>query len=214
MVWLKALLGGAIYILVPGPAFLALLAIAAEQGRRAGSLFVLGNLTGDLLWNALALVALIGAHALGAGVFTALGLISGAYLSWLGGRALFAPGRLAEPETLPRPGLHGLAFGMTNPKGYPVALATYTALLASAGPNLTAARLPALLVAVAAGILAADAILICAAGAAPVRRFYRSYAAWFRRGAGLLFLGFGLHTLLTTIAGIRPEISEGLPRRG
>ncbi len=191
-----AALGGAIYIFVPGPAFLALLGIGAAGGRRMGAWFVLGTLAGDLTWSALALVALIGVHRIGPLAFALLGLLCGAYLFRLGARALFARAGAADAGlAVSRPLAHGLAFGLTNPKGYPVALATFTALLSGMRGGLGFTELPRLLAAVFAGVAVADLALVLVAGSAPVRRLYRRFRLAITRASGVLFLGFALHTL-------------------
>ena len=63
-----------------------------------------------------------------------LGLACGIYLCWLGVRGqpreAGADGRTVETT---RPMLRGLAFGLSNPKAYPVAVAMFTALLAGRG---------------------------------------------------------------------------------
>lgn len=60
-----AFLAALSYVLIPGPAFLALLGIGAGQGRKAGALFMGGHLAGDVLWSTLALVAIVGARSVG-----------------------------------------------------------------------------------------------------------------------------------------------------
>ena len=192
---IAAFLGGAIYILIPGPAFLALLALGAAAGRRAALRFAVGNFAGDLMWNGLALLALIGAREVGAGVFAALDLISGLYLGWLGARAL-GVGPPARPAMVPRRALlRGVAFGLTNPKGYPVAVATFAALLSGQPGGLGFAHLPALFVLVAGGIAGADLLLVAVVGLRPFRLFHARYQLWLTRAAGALFLGFGVHAL-------------------
>ena len=192
---IAAFLGGAIYILIPGPAFLALLALGAAGGRRAALRFAAGNLAGDLVWNGLALLALIGAREVGAGVFAALDLISGVYLGWLGARALGA-GQSARRAVVPRRALlRGVAFGLTNPKGYPVAVATFAALLSGQPGGLGFAHLPALFAMVTGGIAGADLLLVAMVGLPPFRRFHARYELRLTRAAGVLFLGFGVHAL-------------------
>lgn len=202
-----AALGGAIYILIPGPAFLALLGIGAASGRSAGAHFVAGTLVGDLTWSALALVALIAVRRIGPLAFDVLGLVCGAYLFRLGAQALFGRGDgAAGGLATVRPFARGLAFGLTNPKGYPVALATFTALLGGAPGLLSFATLPLLLAAVGAGVVAADLILVLVAGSTPVRGFYRRFSHAITRVSGLLFIGFALHTLTGSLADLaRPK---------
>lgn len=193
-------MSGAAYTLAPGPAFLALLGIGASRGRRAGALFLSGHFVGDVLWASLSLTAIIGAKAIGTTVFDILGAVCGAYLCWLGIRAATARQQAdgtvtAEPR---RPLLRGLAFGLSNPKAYPVAVAMFTALLARYASALDWTSFVPLLTAACVGFVAADCVLISVIGAGVVRRFYRRHALWVNRVSGVLFLAFGIHALATT----------------
>ena len=91
----------------------------------------------------------------------------------------------------------GLAFGLSNPKAYPVAVAMFTALLSDHAAALDWTALPPLLAAACAGFITADVILITIIGAGPVRRWYRRHALWVTRASGVLFLGFGLQAIFS-----------------
>ena len=199
-----AFLAALLYVLIPGPAFLALLGIGAVQGRRAGALFMGGHLAGDLLWSTLALVAIVGAKTIGTTVFDVLGLLCGFYLAWIGWSALRAKPRSDGGAVLvvERPLRRGLIFGLTNPKGYPVALATFTALLASSSNALDFDALPALLGVSFFGFLLADIILIAIIGAGMVRRFYRRHELTIVRLSGLLFMGFAVQAVWHAALGL------------
>ncbi len=200
---------GAAYTLTPGPGFLALLGIGAAQGRRAGAGFILGHFAGDVVWSSLALLAIIGARAVGPFVFDVLGLVCGGYLAWLGAKAVGARRRGAEaPVAVVRqPLLRGMAFGLTNPKGYPVAVATFTALLAEHAAELDWRALPPLLAAACVGFLLGDVVLIWIAGAAGVRRIYRRHELWIVRASGVLFLVFAAAALAGAAPGLRRALT-------
>src|SRR3546814_18369258 len=95
-------------------------------------------------------------------VFDVLGLFCGAYLFWLGLKAIRVRQRAdgGLDTQVRRPVLRGLAFGLTNPKGYPVAVAMFTALLAGDAGMLTLSTLPLLPAAAWAGFPFADAIRV------------------------------------------------------
>jgi threonine/homoserine/homoserine lactone efflux protein len=194
---MAAAMAGAIVVLTPGPAVLALLGIGAAQGRRAGAGFLVGHLVGDTLWAMLALTALIGARVIAPVVFQTLAVICGAYLLYLGVRAVLvrrdATGQVST--SVRRPLHRGLMFGITNPKSYPVTLSVFTALLAGNLESLTAANAPLLLGAVFIGFLVADAILIWLVGTPPLRRLYRAGEIWIVRATGVMFIGFAVTTL-------------------
>ncbi|MGO4438035.1 LysE family translocator [Rhizobium sp. RAF56] len=199
-----AFLAALFYVLIPGPAFLALLGIGAGQGRRAGALFMCGHLVGDLLWSTLALVAIVGARTIGTFVFDVLGLVCGLYLAWIGWNAFNAKPRKGEQRlvVVERPFRRGLAFGVTNPKGYPVALATFTALVAGSAGALNASALPMLLLIAFIGFLVAYLILIAFIGAGFVRRVYRAHERTIVRCSGILFMGFAAQALLHATPGL------------
>ncbi|MDQ0137345.1 threonine/homoserine/homoserine lactone efflux protein [Neorhizobium galegae] len=192
------------YTLIPGPAFLALLGIGAGQGRQAGAFFMGGHLAGDVLWSGLALVAIIGAKTVGTTLFDILGVFCGLYLGWIGWSALRAKpkGDGGALVTVEKPLRRGLIFGLTNPKGYPVALATFTALLASSADALDFSALPLLLAVSLIGFLTADLVLIGVIGAGVVRRFYRKHERVIVRLSGLLFIGFAVQALWHSAPGL------------
>jgi threonine/homoserine/homoserine lactone efflux protein len=207
---LASFAAGAAYTLTPGPGFIALLGIGAAQGRGAGAKFILGHFAGDVVWSSLALLAIVGAHAVGPLLFDVLGLICGGYLAWLGAKAVGARRRpTGEPvAVVPRPLLRGMAFGLTNPKGYPVAVATFTALLAGHAAALDWTAVPPLLGAACCGFLSGDVVLIWIAGAARVRRAYQRHEVWIVRGSGVLFLGFAAAALAGAAPGIRRAVAR------
>lgn len=207
---LASTLAGAAYTLTPGPGFLALLGLGAAQGRRAGAGFIFGHLAGDVVWSGLALLAIVGAHAIGPLVFDVLGLLCGLYLARLGVRAVRVRQRSdgAPAIIVTRPLLRGMAFGLTNPKGYPVAVATFTALLAGHAAELDWRALPPLLAAACVGFLAGDCVLIWIAGSGHVRRLYQRHEIWIVRISGLVFLGFAA----AAVAGAAPGLRRALSR--
>lgn len=202
--FLSAFLAAFLYVVIPGPAFIALLGIGAGQGRGAGARFIVGHLAGDTLWTGLALVALVGAHVVGPMVFDLLGCVCGAYLAFIGWRAFRARPRVAGEAVMvvARPFRRGLVFGLTNPKGYPVALATFTALVGGVADRLSFSSLPPLLAASFVGFLVADLVLITIIGAGAVRRFYRRHELAIVRGSGLLFMGFAIQAFWHSVPGL------------
>ena len=199
-----AFMAALLYVLIPGPAFLALLGIGAGQGRKAGALFLGGHFAGDLVWASLALVAIVGARTVGTTVFDVLGLVCGVYLAWIGWTALRAKARAdgLSMMTVERPLRRGLIFGLTNPKGYPVALATFTALLAGSSNTLEFAALPTLLAASCLGFIVADMVLVAIIGASLVRKFYRRHEFAIVRLSGLLFIGFAVQAVWRAAPGL------------
>ncbi|MFC7586315.1 LysE family translocator [Nonomuraea antimicrobica] len=134
----------ALVVLTPGPGVLMVLHLGASGGRRSSFGFVLGHLAGDLVWAALALVALRWVRLVSPVFFAVLTVAGALYLIYLGGRALASARALQAVAPLGgrRAVLRGAAFGVTNPKSYPVTLAIFTAVLGDRVEVLTPATIP------------------------------------------------------------------------
>lgn len=195
-------LAGALYVLSPGPAFLALFSLSAAHGRPAGARFVGGHLIGDLFWTALAFAAIIGVNQLGPALFDALGIGCGLYLCWLGFKAVTSVKGAVAPVGSNRPLITGVLFGLTNPKAYPVSVAMFTALTAHYASSLSWDAAPWLMASAFAGFIVADIILVWAAGLAPVRRVFLRHSLAITRVVGVMFIAFGAKSLLDAGRGI------------
>ena len=191
-----------LYSISPGPAFLALFTLAASRGRAEGAWFLGGHLVGDVSWSALAFAAIVGVSRIGPALFELLCAGCGLYLIYLGARAVMTK-KDAPPRTIGarRPLATGLAFGLTNPKSYPVALAMFSAIVAPYVGEIRMSDAPQLLLAALAGFLAADATLIFAAGLPAVRRFFLSHGVAVTRVVGVLFIAFGAKSLFDAADG-------------
>jgi threonine/homoserine/homoserine lactone efflux protein len=190
------LIAAYLYVVSPGPAFLALFTLSASRGRAAGARFVCGHLVGDVTWGSLAVAAIIGASRIGPTLFELLGFGCGVYLVFLGVRALMTR-KDAPPKMIGanRPLAAGMAFGLTNPKAYPVALAMFSAIVAPYIGALRAVDAPQMLAAAFLGFLLADATLIFAAGLPAVRRFFLTHGVVLTRLVGVVFILFGARSI-------------------
>ncbi|AZC16871.1 MULTISPECIES: LysE family translocator [Pseudomonas] len=201
---LAVITSGFIYAITPGPGVLAVFGIGAARGRQAGAGFLCGHLVGDVVWCSTALVAIVGAREIGSEAFNILGFLSGLYLFWLGLRAIRSKGGSADnPQGAARnPFWHGILFGLTNPKAYPVAVATFTALLSSRAEMLSWSMLPGLIALSFLGGLAAYAILIGIVGARQVRGWYQRHELAITRVCGVMFIGFAVNALVHAVPGL------------
>ncbi|WP_460117340.1 LysE family translocator [Pseudomonas sp. S2_C03] len=197
---MAVLASGFIYGITPGPGVLAVFGIGAARGRRAGAGFLCGHLLGDVIWCSTALIAIVGAREIGSTAFDVLGVLSGLYLFWLGMRAVRAKRSSVEAPQGP-----GVLFGLTNPKAYPVAVATFTALLSSRAELLNWAMLPWLIVLSFVGGLIAYAILVGIVGARQVRSLYQRHELLITRLCGVMFIGFAINALLHALPGLMPN---------
>ncbi|PKH37050.1 lysine transporter LysE, partial [Pseudomonas sp. 43NM1] len=132
------------------------------------------------------------------------GVLSGLYLFWLGLRAIRTQRASADqPQGAARqPFWHGILFGLTNPKAYPVAVATFTALLSSRAELLEWSMLPWLIFLSFIGGLLAYAILIGIVGARRVRSMYQRHELLITRLCGVMFIGFAVNALAHALPGL------------
>ncbi len=198
---LASLAAAYLYVVTPGPAFLALFTLSASRGRASGAWFICGHLVGDVTWGALAVAAIVGANRIGPTLFELLGFICGLYLVYLGARAVMTR-KDAPPRAIgaKRPLATGMAFGLTNPKSYPVALAMFAAIVAPYIGALKLADAPQMFAAFA-GLLLADLTLIFAAGLPAVRRFFLTHGVAVTRLVGVIFILFGAKSIADAAGG-------------
>lgn len=193
-----------IYVLTPGPGFLALFSLTAKEGRGVASRFVAGHLVGDMLWGSLALAGIIGVNQLGPLLFEALGLVCGVYLAWLGFKALVArDAASASVIAGGNPWIAGAVFGITNPKAYPVAVAMFTVLVGQYAGLLTWSLAPQIMATSLVGYILADLILIAIAGMASVRQFFLTHGLIVTRLVGATFVLFGVKSIADAAASYR-----------
>ncbi len=198
---LSVFFAGFVYAVTPGPGVLAVLSIGAAKGRLAAAKFLGGHCAGDVVWYILASASIIGVSSVGERVFQVLGVVSGCYLIYLGIQALRSGGGGNGNALVDRDPLkHGIVFGLTNPKAYPVAAAMFTALLAGQASNLTWADLPGLVAIATLGSLTGDAVYVYAVGVKAMRNFYLRHEVMFTRIAGAIFVAFGGKALYDALA--------------
>jgi len=189
-----AVVAGMVYVLIPGPATLAVLTLSSTQGRKAAARFLLAHLAGDLLWSILALMAIVGVSNLGAGLFNALGVACGIYLIFLGWKALRAPPDAHAP-IIKDPVKAGFAFGLMNPKAYPFAVAVLTTLVGTINAELSWGTAALLLAGCFVGFAIADIIVVFWTGIATVRQIFRVRSGLIGRLSGIVFMAFGVKSI-------------------
>jgi len=201
--WLAFLVASNLLLALPGPTVLVVVSYALGHGRRPAAAVVAGVTLGDFTAMTCSMLGLGAILAASAFVFTGLRWLGGLYLIYLGMRAVMARGDgKAAVIGAERPLLNGVLFGLTNPKSYPVAFATFGALVAPYGDHITWAMTPALIGAAFLGFVAADLILFISIGLPPVRRFFSRYGLWVTRIVGMAFIGFGAKSLVEGAKGL------------
>ena len=192
-----------LYVISPGPAFLALFTLAASKGRASGAWFICGHLVGDVTWGSACGRGDPRRQPAGGDPVRTVGRRLRA-LSHLSRRAGGddAQGRAAAHDRRAPPAGDRARLRPHQPQGLSGragdVLRDRRALCRRASPQPTRRRL---LVAAFAGFLAADATLIFAAGLPAVRRFFLTHGVIVTRVVGLIFIAFGAKSLYDAASG-------------
>lgn len=186
----------AVMAMTPGPANLFAIATGAEKGKAAALLGVAGMNTATLVWFAAAALGL-GALVLAfPRIFHLLTYAGGAYLLWLGGKALYAAWRgsdAGETHAIVRPGRSAFRDGFTVQIANPKAVLFFTAVLP---PFLDAGRpMAAQLAAFAIATIGMDVAMMSTYGLGGAALAAKMRQPRFRR-----FFSAGVGVLLTTAA--------------
>lgn len=159
-----------VVIVIPGPSVLFVVGRALAGGRRVAALSVLGNALGEYV-QVLAVALGIGALAeQSVAAFTALKLVGGAYLVYLGVKTFRDRGSLAaslahetDAPSDRRSFLQGLTVGITNPKTV-VFLAAILPQFVSRGAGAIAGQILVLGLIFAVIAVISDSVWVLAAG--------------------------------------------------
>lgn len=187
-------------LMSPGPNVLAVIGTSMGVGRRHGVALAAGVALGTCLWATSAVLGLSALIASYAGLLTAIKLVGGAYLVWLGVRSLRSAAtpsavRTTETRLAAGPGayfLRGLTVQMTNPKAALALLAITSLGLGDGAPWWVGAT-------IIAGIAALSAIghlaYALAFSTAPVAAAYLRARRWIEAALGAFFCFAGLRLL-------------------
>ncbi|MEL7129214.1 MAG: LysE family transporter [Pseudomonadota bacterium] len=164
--------------------------------------FLTCHLIGDLFWTILAISASIGISQAGPLLFDVLGLACGAYLIWLGIRALRSQSAKAG-AIVDVPWKSGLIFGFTNPKAYPFALAMFMAVFARFEDAMTFQNVVPLVMAAFLGFCVATLGVVFWTGLPVTRRIFARHGRLITRAIGIAFIAAGAKSIGTSVTNIR-----------
>tara|TARA_R110002110_G_scaffold36071_3_gene120805 strand:+ start:522 stop:1163 length:642 start_codon:yes stop_codon:yes gene_type:complete len=190
-------------IFSPGPNILAVIGTSMSLGRRKGCLLALGVASGSFCWAMLTVVGLSGLLTAYAGALTIIKIVGGAYLIWLGIKALRSAAAKnemplapvgTETDSLARYYLRGLFVQMTNPK----AALSWVAII-SLGLQANAPWWVAAIIVSGTTVMSVVMHLGYALtfSTEPMVRFYRRARRWIQATLGLFFCFAGIRLLLS-----------------
>ena len=189
----------AVTVMTPGPNFLAVAHATLARSRRHGLWVVAGIAAGTAVWAAASLAGLGLLFRTAGWLYTAVKLLGGAYLIYLGLRMILASRRPSRPHPAAGTGTasatpwsgfrRGLLVDLSNPK----AAAFFTSLFAVAVPPTAPLWLLACVVAAVVGVAAAwYGAVALTLGSRRVSSTYRRAERLITAVAGALFMALGL----------------------
>ena len=182
--------------LSPGPASLAIMALAAGEGRSRAVPFAAGIVAGSMIWGVIAALGLVGALMALGWAFVTIKVAGSLYLGWMAWRSL----RAALSPAAPPPArslaggagalaLRGVLFHLTNPK----AAFAWVALVAiGLKPGATAATVVVMLAGCGAVGIATFGGMALAFSSPLAMRAYARARRWIQGVAALVFGAFAL----------------------
>lgn len=139
--WLAFVAASVVMLVIPGPTITLVVGYALAQGRSAALATALGVALGDFTAMTLSLVGLGAILAASATLFTAVKLLGGAYLVWLGWKLWTAPVSALEARangetSARRMFVHAFAVTALNPKSIVFFVAFVPAFIDARAPYL------------------------------------------------------------------------------
>ncbi|MDH3552320.1 MAG: LysE family translocator [Gammaproteobacteria bacterium] len=185
----------AIFAASPGPAVFAIVTRTLASGFWPGALFLVGCVTGDVIYLLLAVYGLSFVANSLSELFIFIKLAGAGYLIWLGIKlwrsAAVAPGSETSPQVSK---FRGFGEGLLVTLGSPKAIFFFGALLPTFLDirSLSGTDIAIVAAIVAIGIVSVNAVYVVAAARARSLLQSRQTARWFNRATGSVMIGSGV----------------------
>ncbi len=185
-------------VLSPGPNFLATLQTALAQSRRAGLLVAAGIALGTTVWSTASLLGLGLLFQTAGWLYLTVKLVGGAYLIFLGLRAIMTARNLGGPLAVATPAApltgwqalrRGLLVDLSNPKAAAFFASLFAVTVPPDAPLWFDVTVVAAVVVMAGGWYA---LVACAVVLPGVSAFYRRAQRVIGYATGALFMALGL----------------------
>ena len=181
-------------VAIPGPNFFVVARMAALGSRRAGMAAVAAIGIGSALWGLAGFFGVQALFVLAPRLYLGLRLVGAGYLLIVGARLLRA-GKM-EPAAAEAAGgafRTALTTSLSNPKSALLVGSLFTALVPPDAPVSVGLLTVGEMVCISMGWYAVVASVIAAP---PVARRFRQVRGWIDRGAGVIFIGFGVRIVV------------------
>lgn len=190
---------GFIYVVTPGPVFLAIITIVSEQNRFAAAKLVSGSIFGCFVWLAFTSLSFIEADKLPSLIFFVLTLFCSFYLFWLA-FLMFKKGKtIGESRVFKKPFKEGFFLGMLNPKSYPVMISVFSVVVYEQLGQMAWLDFPRFYSAACIGFFAGYSFMIVVAGFKSVTKLYNKNVHFFSYVFSAIYCAFGFNLLLNAI---------------
>jgi threonine/homoserine/homoserine lactone efflux protein len=196
---LALLLASFVYIVTPGPVFLAIISLVSEKGKNAGFKFVSGAILGCMVWLLFTCTSLIEAGRFPDIVFTILAFSCASYLFFLGGKMCLRSIKKDNNTIFDKPFKKGLTLALLNPKSYPVMTSLFSGVAVNYENLMQWGNIEKILVLSVFGFSLGYAFMVLIASFAGIKTFYIENLRGVSICFGLIFIYFGISLIIGTV---------------
>ena len=194
--YLSLFVAAVIYIITPGPVFLAIITLVSDRGRFEGLKLISGAIFGCMVWLFLTCLFFIEANRLPYWFFDFLAISCALYLFFLAYRMFMRAKDIAKNKIFERPFRDGLIIGFLNPKSYPVMISVFSALVFSNIENMSWGDFPSIFLFAVMGFAAGYLFVVYTAGIKIIKNFYKEHIKSLSYAFSGIFAYFGLMLLM------------------
>ena len=199
---LALLFAGFVYIVTPGPVFLAIISLVSDKGKTTGFKFVTGAIFGCMVWLAFTCASLIEADKLPDELFILLALACASYLFFLGSKMLIRSVKNERKVIFEKPFRDGLLLALLNPKSYPVMTSVFGGIAIYYVDLMNWSKFLEIFLFSVLGFALGYGFMVLMASFQTIKKIYTKNLCIVSMCFGLIFVYFGVILIL----GILPKI--------
>jgi threonine/homoserine/homoserine lactone efflux protein len=199
---LGLLFAGFVYIVTPGPVFLAIISLVSDKGKSIGFRFVAGAIFGCMVWLTFTCASLIEADKLPDELFILLALACASYLFFLGGKMLARSVKNERKVIFEKPFIDGFMLALLNPKSYPVMTSVFGGIAIHYVDLMQWTNFPEIFLFSVLGFALGYAFMVLMASFKAIKKIYTNNLRIVSMCFGLIFMYFGVNLIL----GVLPKI--------
>jgi len=192
-------LAGVLYIITPGPVFLAIISLVSEQNRKAGLKFIFGAIFGCAIWITITITTIIEAENLPKELFITITVLCSSYLFYLGYKMITKSLKNNPDLIFKKPIKDGFVLALFNPKSYPVMASIFGSISFQYTENIQWESFFDIFTFSVFGFALGYLFMIFMASVKIIKKIYSNNIRVVSSLFGVVFIYFGVTLLLTLL---------------